>query len=169
MCELTNFTDVFKILACSWRTLSWFSSMYSLSVMHDHKGDLFSLLRFVFLFSRQYRLERELKSRLWKIDYNQLGFERRASNTSLASAMVCFFDPQETLIMSDINAPTGLQNFWKAISGWRADSDWYFFFFVTERHKRRSHAPDNGRKQRWKNHNCRKLQGNVNHLGRNRN
>ncbi|CAH3039755.1 unnamed protein product [Pocillopora meandrina] len=36
---------------------------------------------------RQYRLERELKSRLWKIDYNQLGFERRASNTSLASAM----------------------------------------------------------------------------------
>lgn len=32
-------------------------------------------------------MERELKSRLWKIDYNQLGFERRASNTSLASAM----------------------------------------------------------------------------------
>ena len=92
MWELTNFTDVFEILACSWRTLSWFSSMCSLSVMHDHKGDLFSLLRFVFLFSRQYRLERELKSRLWKIDYNQLGFERRASNTSLASAMVCFFD-----------------------------------------------------------------------------
>ena len=75
------------------------------------KETFFSLLRFVFLFSRQYRLERELKSRLWKIDYNQLGFERRASNTSLASAMVCFFDPQETLIMSDINAPTGLQNF----------------------------------------------------------
>lgn len=40
------------------------------------------------LFSRQYRLERELKNRLWKIDYNLLGFERRTSNTSLASAIV---------------------------------------------------------------------------------
>lgn len=37
---------------------------------------------------RQYRLERELKNRLWKIDYNQLGFERKTSNTSLASAVV---------------------------------------------------------------------------------
>ena len=146
MCELTNFTDVFKILACLWRTLSWFSSMYSLSVMHDHKGDLFSLLRFVFLFSRQYRLERELKSRLWKIDYNQLGFERRASNTSLASAMVCFFDPQETPIMSDINAPTGLQNFWKAISGWREDSDWYFFLFCNRETQMKKPCPLLGKK-----------------------
>ena len=39
-------------------------------------------------FSRNYRLERELKNRLWKIDYSQLGFDRRASNTSLASAIV---------------------------------------------------------------------------------
>lgn len=47
-----------------------------------------SLSLFLISFSRNYRLERELKNRLWKIDYNQLGFDRRASNTSLASAIV---------------------------------------------------------------------------------
>ena len=47
-----------------------------------------SLSLFLISFSRNYRLERELKNRLWKIDYSQLGFDRRASNTSLASAIV---------------------------------------------------------------------------------
>lgn len=45
---------------------------------------------------RQYRLERELKSRLWKIDYNQLGFERRTSNTSLASNVVVIKQQKST-------------------------------------------------------------------------
>ncbi|XP_068761985.1 atrial natriuretic peptide receptor 1-like [Montipora capricornis] len=48
----------------------------------------FLIILLVINLIRQYRLERELKSRLWKIDYNQLGFERRASNTSLASHVV---------------------------------------------------------------------------------
>ena len=41
------------------------------------------------LLCRQYRLERELKSLLWKIDYNELCFEKkRNSITSLGSQVV---------------------------------------------------------------------------------
>ena len=55
-------------------------------------------------FSRNYRLERELKNRLWKIDYNQLGFDRRASNTSLASAIVNVSSTVE-LLCSEVPPP----------------------------------------------------------------
>ena len=44
---------------------------------------------FLFLFNRQYRLERELKSLLWKVDYNEVCFEKkRNSMTSLGSNLV---------------------------------------------------------------------------------
>lgn len=40
-------------------------------------------------FFRHYRAERELQSRFWKIDYDELCFEhRRGSNTSLASTVM---------------------------------------------------------------------------------
>ena len=58
-----------------------------LDSVHASRNLLF-VFGFVVFFCRQYRLERELKNRLWKIDYNLLGFERRTSNTSLASAIV---------------------------------------------------------------------------------
>ena len=63
-----------------------------------------SLSLFLISFSRNYRLERELKNRLWKIDYNQLGFDRRASNTSLASAIVNVSSTVE-LLCSEVPPP----------------------------------------------------------------
>ena len=85
----------------NWNSyFAWFAGLWSFPrsserlrevviFAHTAQSAHFSVL-FLFLlpFCRQYRLERELKNRLWKIDYSLLGFERRTSNTSLASAIV---------------------------------------------------------------------------------
>ncbi|XP_048576040.1 atrial natriuretic peptide receptor 1-like isoform X3 [Nematostella vectensis] len=52
------------------------------------------VLLFIANFIRHYKAERELQSRLWKIDYNEICFEhRRGSNTSLASTVMHTKDP----------------------------------------------------------------------------
>ncbi|XP_031556269.1 atrial natriuretic peptide receptor 2-like isoform X2 [Actinia tenebrosa] len=56
----------------------------------------FLVLLFIANFYRHYRAERELQSRFWKIDYDELCFEhRRGSNTSLASTVMHQRDDDE--------------------------------------------------------------------------